>query len=205
MFCKKKKLFLTLLLTKELTKSLLDQKGFSYSYEKNRKNLVERSVLLVTEVSELADANKKRLGEIEEMDEVADIVIRMVGYLLMFDNISKRVEEQFEILSNGEKCEYTPDFSYLDNDDYYNKKLVLINDIQNQVFQLNTVLESYYNYKSNKDSKLIDSIINCIINVLMMCEFYMDYFLYGVELQIAINEKIKKNYLRPIGYGYNKE
>lgn len=67
----------------ELTKKLLEEKGFPYSPD----IFWQKIALTHTEVSELADVVKKKgFGAKEEIaEEIADIIIRTMNFGLMFD------------------------------------------------------------------------------------------------------------------------
>lgn len=70
------------------TIEMLREKGFSNSI----KDRYEKTVLLGTEISELADAVKKGYGVDSEGDEIADIMIRLSNFLCLEETLGHYIK-----------------------------------------------------------------------------------------------------------------
>ena len=188
------------------TRDLLKQKGFSLSL----KDRVEKSVLLNTEISELADAVKKGYGANEEGYEIADIVIRAANFLCLDETF-----HQYEKLSYAISSKIVPSevisvtVKNPDSTDIKKIKYELIEDMMCcwiEVKKASDMLDISYNNKLGEE-KLISSFIvlwNKIVDLCAYCSAYVTLYL-PKNLQFYVAHKMDKNFKRPYRYGTSEE
>lgn len=196
--------------TVERTKELLIQKQFSNSIIESR---VEKTVLLATEISELADAVKKGLGKDAEAEELADIIIRGCNFLCSNETYNHYKNLCMALESKGL---FNSDFSVKVNKSYFISKEILEveskfrvieammeawGDIKNQSVKY---INTYKKRTANDEYKEFLALWSKLMNLFCYCEFYSVNFLDN-KLHLAINNKMNSNFKRPIRYNSCEE
>lgn len=182
-------------------KELLKQKGFSNSLVHNR---TVKSVLLNTEISELADAVKKDLGKEAEGFELADIVMRCTNFLCSDETISQYLKLSIEI--KKELSEFENKYFAISVNTYSQSenesKFVMIEDMMRVWNEVNTsskiMMYAYHNSEKNF-LKLFVAMWNNIIELVSLCDVYADVFL-PENLQYYVETKMEQNFGRPFRY-----
>lgn len=182
-----------------MSEKLLKEKGFSLSLTECG---ISKSVFLNTEISELADAVKKGLGEEAEGLELADISIRAAGILVCFEtkDLFKDLHEQIMNKLLNKKIEVKL-CTNIDSD-LCNKKIDCIENMMNLWFSINLNLKKSIQL-NNTDSDVFIKLWKNITKLICCCKLYCDVFLHE-NLQDYINEKMEINFKRPIKYNTSK-
>lgn len=192
------------------TRQLLLDKGFSISIH----DRVDKSVLLNTEISELADAVKKGLGSDAEGLELADIVIRASNFLCLNEThceyiklcnlITKDVEHTIEKISVTVTMPAVDDEDNKISSKYYLIEEMMVSwiDIKRASEMLEVCFINDLDYQ-----KVLSSFIllwNKVIDLTTYCKCYATLYL-PENLQFYIDAKMDKNFKRPYKYGVCKE
>jgi len=188
-----------------LTRDLLKEKGFSLTL----KDRVEKSVLLNTEISELADAVKKGYGVNEEGSEIADIVIRAANFLCLDETF-----HQYEKISYAISLDLVSEVISVtvNNPDKTNpteSKYKLIEDMMCcwiEVKKASDMVEISYDNKLGEE-KFVSSFIvlwNKVVDLCAYCSAYVTLYL-PENLQFYVQRKMCKNFERPYKYGTSEE
>lgn len=196
------------------TRELLNKKGFPTSLIHN---FSDKIVLLNSEISELADAVKKKRSLDEEGSEIADIVIRAC-------NITCSDELQSHFIE------------YLDSLYKYNHRSVLSSKMYVNIGYSNSLQKNKYNtmelmtqvtgsltrsirtyqysrvarpinnedfesalFKIRDDRNKIEEIFLHFMNLICLCKFYSDEFL-ATDLQELVSKKMNVNFDRPFQF-----
>ena len=188
------------------TKQLLSEKGFTVSLA----DRVEKSVLLNTEISELADAVKKGYGDEDEGSEIADIIIRAVNFFCL-DETFHNYEKLTYILK--QKCSSTDTITVptpLNREAKEVKnKYILIEKMMNcwvEIKDASEMLEICYSENLGEDKFNTAFIIlwNKIVDLCAHCSAYVTLYL-PQNLQYYVDSKMSKNFNRPYKYGTSEE
>lgn len=179
------------------SKVLATAKGFGNSI----KAYNEKVVLLNTEISELADAVKKGLGDEEEGFEVADIIIRACGLYCVFEEINKyrsakkRFDEYRIIGKINNTCK----------SDFSDKSLKSKFEDIKRIMESWTIISSCYEMASRGK---LDNLYDCswcnLLILICQCDYYCKKYL-DEDVEYFIKEKMKINFSRPYQYGICKE
>lgn len=192
--------------TSVITRKLLSDKGFTLSIE----DRVEKSVLLNTEISELADAVKKGLGKEAEGSEVADIIIRASNFLCLdetYHNYQKLSNVLIRSAENTDTVSVAASISGYS--DKVKDKYLLIEDMMRcwvEIKDASEMVEICYSEKLGEEKFNTAFIIlwNKIIDLSAYCSAYVTLYL-PQNLQYYINDKMNKNFERPYKYGTYEE
>lgn len=188
------------------TRELLTEKGFCTSI----KDRVEKSVLLNTEISELADAVKKGLGDSAEGSEIADIIIRASNFLCLDETYHQYQKLSYVISSNIRNSD-TVSVMVADpnTSNKITGKYALIEDMMvcwTEIKKASEMVEICYLNKLGEE-KFISAFIvlwNKIIDLSAYCSAYVTLYL-PKNLQYYISDKMIKNFNRPYRYGTSEE
>lgn len=188
------------------TRKLLKEKGFSLTIA----DRVEKTVLLNTEISELADAVKKGYGVNDEGSEIADIIIRAANFLCLDETY-----HQYEKLSYAMSSKLIPSevisvtVSNPNKTDIRVSKYELIEDMMCcwvEIKKASDMLEVSFNNQLGEE-KFVSSFIilwNKIVDLCAYCSAYVTLYL-PKNLQFYIEHKMDKNFKRPYKYGTSEE
>lgn len=189
------------------TRELLTKKGFTLSID----DRVEKTVLLNTEISELADAVKKGLGRDAEGAEIADIVIRATNFLCL-DETYHSYQKLSNILaqtpSNTDKV--TVGACVSDSESKLKKdKYSLIEDMMVCWIEIKRASEMVWVCCTDKlgEDKFNTAFIilwNKVIDLTAYCSAYATLYLPG-NLQYYVGYKMNENFKRPYKYGTSEE
>lgn len=184
----------------EQIRKLWKEKGFNSSFLETRS---EKVVLMISEISELADAEKKGKSEKEIIFELADIVIRAAN-LLSCDETLPCYKNMCKIMPNH-------DISLpllVSKDISSEKKLKLKYDMIEKMHEVcgDIIFSSKrleFSIEERPEDKAREFIImwNHIMILVGYCIVYVDSFYENQNLQEAIQEKMAINFNRP--YKYN--
>lgn len=189
------------------TRELLTKKGFTLSIE----DRVEKTVLLNTEISELADAVKKGLGQDAEGAEIADIVIRATNFLCLdetYHSYQKLSNVLTQTVSNTDRV--TIGASISDYESNLKKdKYLLIEDMMVcwvEIKRASELLEVCCVDKMGSDKFNTAFIVlwNKVIDLIAYCSAYVTLYL-PENLQYYVEYKMGVNFKRPYKYGTSEE
>ena len=190
---------LCLSLTEQIRK-LWEEKGFSYSFLETRS---EKVVLMISEISELADAVKKGKSEKEIMFELADIVIRATN-LLCCDETFLCYKNMCKIMPNHDISLPLLSADKISQE----KEMKLKYDMIERMHQVcsDIIISSKrveFTITDRPEDKPREFIImwNHIMILIGYCIVYVNSFNKSQNLQEAIKEKMAINFNRP--YKYN--
>ena len=189
------------------TRELLTEKGFTLTID----DRVEKTVLLNTEISELADAVKKGLGRDAEGAEIADIVIRATNFLCLdetYHSYQKLSNVLAQTPSNTDKV--TVGACVSDSESKLKKdKYSLIEDMMVCWIEIKRASEMVWVCCTDKlgEDKFNTAFIilwNKVIDLIAYCSAYTTLYLPG-NLQYYIGYKMNENFKRPYKYGTSEE
>ena len=189
------------------TKELLTEKGFTLTID----DRVEKTVLLNTEISELADAVKKGLGRDAEGAEIADIVIRATNFLCLdetYHSYQKLSNVLAQTPSNTDKV--TVGACVSDSESKLKKdKYSLIEDMMVCWIEIKRASEMVWVCCTDKlgEDKFNTAFIilwNKVIDLTAYCSAYATLYLPG-NLQYYVGYKMNENFKRPYKYGTSEE
>lgn len=193
-------------LTTSSTKELLVEKGFTTSLE----DRVEKSVLLNTEISELADAVKKGYGVDAEGSEIADIIIRASNFLCLNETFHQYLKLSYAI-SNNLKSHDTVSVTISNNKnlDEKQRKYSLIEHMMTSWIEIKKASEMVEICCQEKlgEERFVSSFIvlwNKIIDLSAYCSAYVTLYL-PKNLQYYVTKKMNENFKRPYRYGTSEE
>lgn len=192
--------------TVETTQKLLYEKGFSLSL----KDRVEKSVLLNTEISELADAVKKGYGHEEEGSEIADIVIRAINFLCLEETFHQYQKLSYAMSKKMAGSEVIS--IRVNNPDKSNPtktKYELIEDMMCCWLEVKKASDMVYvsYYENLGEEKFVSSFIllwNKVVDLCAYCSAYVTLYLPS-NLQFYVENKMNKNFNRPYRYGTSEQ
>lgn len=189
------------------TRELLIEKGFTLSIN----DRAEKTVLLNTEISELADAVKKGLGRDAEGAEIADIVIRATNFLCLdetYNSYQKLSNVLAQTSSNTDKV--TVGACISDSESELKKdKYSLIEDMMVCWIEIKRASEMVWVCCTDKlgGDKFNTAFIilwNKVIDLIAYCSAYATLYLPG-NLQYYVGYKMNENFKRPYKYGTSEE
>lgn len=189
------------------TRELLAKKGFTLSIE----DRVEKTVLLNTEISELADAVKKGLGQDAEGAEIADIVIRATNFLCLdetYHSYQKLSNVLTQTVSNTDRVTIGASISDYESNSKKDK-YSLIEDMMVcwvEIKRASELLEVCCVDKMGSDKFNTAFIVlwNKVIDLIAYCSAYVTLYL-PENLQYYVEYKMSVNFKRPYKYGTSEE
>lgn len=196
-------------ISKELVGSILKlwkEKGFSDSLIENR---AMWTTLLISEVSELADAEKKGLFVDNTLYEIADIVIRATDLLCY-----KEVLPIYKNLCSqmNEKCVITVPvfrtFSFYDSE-IQNSKFLMLESMHKICIDIAEQTKRFaFAYETKDNVAVAREVILLWYKIMVLigyCKAYLFSFYERENLQDIINHKMNLNFKRPYKYNTNEE
>lgn len=194
-----------------VTNDLLLEKGFSV----DPKDLEEKVALMHTEVAELTDAFKKGKGDIEEGEEIADIIIRLMNVPCLFPTIVSyiayvlKIPEGCPALTHDHKIECLPEIISIQN------KYTIPFILHDQLSELGRACLEFRRKLDNEShlekdvflwncDQSIQYILIMMQIIITLCKQYVFLFLgKKTTLDSLVDKKMKHNFSRP--YRYNTD
>lgn len=181
------------------TKKLLEEKQFCNSLINSRN---KKTVLLATEISELADAVKKGEGLLRESEELADIIIRSCNFLCAIETF----DIYRDTLLNCEDLKKKEIIVNLSSDFFrstnsINSKFEIL---ENMLKTWGLILNSCVVFLENRNRENFIDMWEKIAKLNAYCKIYCNEFI-KMDLREIVESKMNKNLSRKIRYNCCEE